>query len=462
MQTISRRTVLAGGAAAIAAPAIGARAATSDVDVVIVGAGAAGIAAARRLAAAKLRFVVVEATDHIGGRCVTDTKTFDVPFDRGAHWIHRPQNNELVKLAEGSNLRIYPAPRGEKLRVPPRRARESEVEDFLTALVRSNRAIVEAGRGRTDTPAALALPRDLGEWKDTVDFVLGPYSTGKRLADVSAVDYARAPERGGDVFCREGYGTLLARLGAGLPVQISQPVKRIAWGGPLSVDTGANTFRARAIIITTSTGVLSSDAITFDPPLPGNYREAFNALSLGHLEQIALEIPGNPFGLDNDDLIYEKATGPSTGALLANVSGTPLCMMSVGGPLARDLAQEGQSAMTAFALQWLDRVFGSGSRDKVKRIATARWSADPFVRGAFSAAAPGRADARRTLIAPLRDRVWFAGEASHETLWGTVNGAWESGNRAAEGALRLIGNIKDDKREPEPKRRTPRRRRDGN
>ncbi len=241
---------------------IGARAATSDVDVVVVGAGAAGIAAARRLAAAKVRFVVIEATDHIGGRCVTDTRTFDVPFDRGAHWIHRPQNNELVKLAEGSNLRIYPAPRAEKLRVPPRRARENEVEDFLTALVRSNRAIVEAGRGRTDTPAALAMPRDLGEWKDTVEFVLGPYSSGKRLADVSAIDYARAPERGGDVFCREGYGTLLARLGAGLPVQLSQPVKRIAWGGPLSVDTGANTFRARAIIITTSTGVLSSDAIT--------------------------------------------------------------------------------------------------------------------------------------------------------------------------------------------------------
>jgi monoamine oxidase len=94
-------------------------------------------------------------------------------------------------------------------------------------------------------------------------------------------------------------------------------------------------------------------------------------------------------------------------------------------------------------------------------MAAARWSVDPFVRGAFSAAAPGRSDARRILVAPLRERVWFAGEASHETLWGTVNGAWESGNRAAEGALRLIGNIKDDKREPEPKRRTPRRRRDG-
>ncbi len=143
--------------------------------------------------------------------------------------------------------------------------------------------------------------------------------------------------------------------------------------------------------------------------------------------------------------------------MLANIGGTSLCMVSVGGPLARDLAQEGEGAMTAFALESLDRMFGSGSRDKVKRMAAARWSVDPFVRGAFSAAAPGRSDARRTLMAPLRDRVWFAGEASHETLWGTVNGAWESGNRAAEGALRLIGNIKDDKREPEQPRRRRRR-----
>src|SRR5262245_58593169 len=113
MDRISRRTFIAGTTAAVAAPAIRARAATSDVDIVVVGAGAAGIAAARRLAAAKAKFVVIEASDRIGGRCVTDTRTFGMPFDRGAHWIHRPQTNELVKLAEGSNLTIYPAPRAE-------------------------------------------------------------------------------------------------------------------------------------------------------------------------------------------------------------------------------------------------------------------------------------------------------------------------------------------------------------
>jgi monoamine oxidase len=132
--------------------------------------------------------------------------------------------------------------------------------------------------------------------------------------------------------------------------------------------------------------------------------------------------------------------------------------VTVGGKFGRDLAAQGEAAMTAFAREWLNGMFGAGSAGRVKRMSATRWGADPFTGGAFSVAAPGRAEARRILMTPLRDRVWFAGEAAHETLWGTVNGAWESGNRAAEAALRFIGNIKDDRRQPEPKRTRRRRR----
>ena len=266
-----------------------------------------------------------------------------------------PQNNELVKLAEGSNLEFIPRRARKSCGVPPRRARENEVEDFLTALVRSNRAIVEAGRGRTDTPAALALPRDLGEWKDTVEFVLGPYST--RQAARRCV-------------C----GRLCPRAGARRRRVLPRGLRHFAgaaWRGPAGaiVAAGEADRLGRAAVGRYRREYVSRPrdhhhdidrrAVErrdqFDPPLPANYREAFGALSLGHLEQIALEIPGNPFGLDNDDLIYEKATGARTAALLANVGGTPLCMVSVGGSLARELAQEGEGAMTAFALEWLDR-----------------------------------------------------------------------------------------------------------
>src|SRR5262249_29004234 len=147
---------------------------SGPVDIVVVGAGAAGIAAARRLAASKgLKFVVLEATGEIGGRCVTDTKTFGVPFDRGARWIHAADVNPLVRLGPQAGAGVPPAPPGQRMRIGRRFAREGELEDFLASLVRANAAIAAAARGKADVAADKALPKDLGEWEQTIDFVLG-------------------------------------------------------------------------------------------------------------------------------------------------------------------------------------------------------------------------------------------------------------------------------------------------
>jgi monoamine oxidase len=441
MPRLSRRSFVAGSAAVLAAPAIGVGAEIADVPVAIIGGGAAGIAAARRLRDAKVRFAMIEAADRVGGRCVADATTFSTPFDRGAHWIHRFDDNLLVKAASDSGLDIYPAPRGQKLRVPPRRARAGETEQFLAALVRANRAIIDAGRGRGDVAAASVLPGDLGEWRDSIEFVLGPYSVGKALADISAADFARAPERNADAFCREGYGALLARLGRGLPVQLSTPARKFDWGGALLIDTPKGTIRARTAIVTISTNVLARGDLGFAPDLPKSHIDAASRLSLGRQEQIAVEMNGNPLDLDADDLVFEKASGARAAALLGNIGGSHLSVVSVGGNLARDLARSGEGALKEFAVEWLTATFGSNAKGLVKKSAATRWGENPLIGGAFSAAAPGHADARRTLMTPLRDRVWFAGEACHETLWGTVNGAWESGVRAAEAVLRVVGGL---------------------
>jgi monoamine oxidase len=431
----------------------------ADVPVAIVGAGAAGIAAARRLRDAKVRFAMIEAAGHVGGRCITDTTTFAAPFDRGAHWIHRLDDNPLVKAANDSGLDIYPAPPGQKLRVPPRRARAGETEQFLAALVRANRAIVDAGRGRGDVAAVSALPGDLGEWRDSIEFVLGPYSVGKALADISAADFARAPERIADAFCREGYGTLLARLARGLPVQLSTPARRFDWGGALLIDTPKGTIRARTAIVTVSTAVLARGDLGFTPDLPKSHADAAVQLSLGRQEQIAVELDGNPLDLDADDLVFEKASGPRAAALLGNIGGSHLSMITVGGDLARDLARSGEGALKDFAVEWLTTTFGSNAKGLVRKSIATRWGENPLIGGAFSAAAPGHADARRALMTPLRDRVWFAGEAAHETLWSTVNGAWDSGVRAAEAALRVVGALPATKSQPERKTKPARKRR---
>ena len=455
MPRLSRRSFVAGSAALLAAPAVGVSAEIADVPVAIIGAGAAGIAAARRLREAKVRFAMIEASDRIGGRCITDTTTFATPFDRGGHWIHRLDDNPLMKAVSG--LDIYPAPRGQKLRVSPRRARAGETEEFLSALVRANREIIDAGRGRRDVAASFALPGDLGDWRNTVEFVLGPYSVGKPLSEVSSVDFARAPERSGDAFCREGYGTLLARLASGLPIQLSTPARKFDWSGALLIDTPKGTIRTRTAIVTVSTAVLARDGLAFTPQLPKSHADAASRLSLGQQEQIAVEMSGNPLDLDPDDLVFEKTTGPRTAALLGNVGGSHLSFLTVGGPFARDLARSGEGALKDFAVEWLTATFGSNAKGLVKKSAATRWGESPLIGGAFSVASPGQADARRTLMSPLRDRVWFAGEASHETLWGTVNGAWDSGTRAAEAAIRVVGGAADKKetpaREEKPKRR---------
>lgn len=439
----------------MAAPALGAVPSAAEIDVVIVGAGAAGIAAARRVAAAERSFVVVEASNRIGGRCVTDTKLFGVPFDLGAHWIHNPGRNPLAALAPAAGLDIYPAPRAQSVRVGPRPARDTELENFFAALVRSRRAIAESARGKSDMAALGALPRDLGDWRATIEFILGPYALGKGLGDVSAMDLARVGEHDAEAFCRQGYGALLAKLAVGLPIWLTAPVRTIAWRRAPRVETSKGTLRAAAVVVTVSTNMLISDKIEFVPPLPTRHRNAAAMLSLGSFDHIALEMPGNPLDLQPDDLVFEQAGGRRTAALLANVSGTALHLVEVGGQFGRELAAKGEAAMVEFAGDWLASSFGFNAKRAIRRSHATRWNDEPYVLGAMSAAAPGGAGARRILMESLEGNVYFAGEAVHETQWGTVAGAWESGTRAAEAALRSIGALR---REQRPARRPHRRR----
>jgi monoamine oxidase len=459
MPPLNRRSFLAGAAVLATAPTLASAQGLSDVDIVIIGAGAAGIAAARRVLAAKRSVVVIEASDRIGGRCVTDTRLFGIPFDRGAHWIHTPDINPLVKLSKATGLDVYPAPPGQKIRIGRRYARESEAEDFLSVLVRANRAIGEAARGKIDISCAQALPKDLGEWRSTVEFVLGPFSCGKDLSEVSAVDFSKSLERDKDAFCRQGFGTLLARLADGLPIRLSTLVKRIeTWQrGRVTVETAHGTIVGRAAIVTASTNVLAADKIRFDPELPKRCVDAINRLRLGSYDHVILEVTGAPFGPQGDDLIYEKSDNARTAAMLANVSGAQLCMVEVGGKFGRELAGKGEQAMVEFTLDWLGNLYGAEIRRSVRKVYATRWSEEPFVLGAFSAASPGGQPARAVLMEPIRDRIWFAGEAVHETLWGTVGGAWQSGERAAEAAMRKLGFITTPREpvEARPSRSSP-------
>src|SRR6195952_180244 len=255
--TITRRDFLAASAASAIAPVLcgGAWAAPlpREADIVVIGAGAAGIAAARRIMAANRKVVVLEATGQVGGRCLTDSTTFDVPFDRGARWIHNPDANPMTRLARAAGLDVVPAPLGQKIRIGRRNARAGETEDFLATLVRANRAIDDASRGKVDVSCAAALPKDLAEWAGTAEFLLGANATGKDLKDVSAFDKARAQERTAAIACRQGLGSLIAKLGEQGPLTLATPANLIDWSNrDVTVQTRAGKIVARAAIITVS------------------------------------------------------------------------------------------------------------------------------------------------------------------------------------------------------------------
>jgi monoamine oxidase len=216
-------------------------------------------------------------------------------------------------------------------------------------------------------------------------------------------------------------------------------VKTIDWGGRwIEVQFPRGDLRARAVIITVSTGVLAAGKIRFDPELPRRHLEAVGNLGLGSYDHVAIEFAGNPLGPDGDDLVFEKAASQRTAALLAHLSGSKLCFVEVAGKLGAGLAEEGEAAMVGFAVDWLAGLYGSAVKQAVRRTHATRWNKEPWVLGAASAAAPGGQWARRALSEPLRERLWFAGEAVHETLWGTVGGAWEAGERAAEAVLKKL------------------------
>ena len=448
--TMTRRGFLSASAAFAATPALRARAWAApvprDADIVVIGAGAAGIAAARRVMAANRKVIVVEAAGQVGGRCLTDTSTFDAPFDRGARWMHNPDTNPMIRLARNAGLDISAAPPGQKIRIGRRNARPGETEQFLAALVRANRAIDDASRGRADPSCASVLPKDLGDWAGTAEFVLGASATGKDLKEISVIDKARAQERSAVIACRQGLGTLIAKLGEQVPLSLSTPASRISWSNrDVTVETPAGKIVARAAVITVSSNVLAAGNIRFNPDLPRRHLDAAARLSLGSYDHIALQLPGNPLGLARDEIVIEQSNSTRTALLFANMGSSSLCSIDVAGSFGRDLSAQGEKAMVAFAVEWLTKLFGSDAAAAVKKSSATRWNAEPFVLGAMSAAIPGGQPSRRILSEPI-GCMFLAGEATHETLWGTVDGAWESGERAAEGALRRIGAL----REPEP------------
>lgn len=444
MTQLTRRKTILTGTALLAAPLVPGRARAASVDVVVIGAGAAGVAAARDLRAAGLDVALIEATERVGGRVFTDTQIFGRPYDVGAHWLHTQGSNPFVAYGRANDFDVYLAPSADVMYVGDRVATPEESAAYGSAHSKAMQAILSAGAKGQDVSPASVIP-DLGDWEPTVNFLIGGYEMAKDLDGFSIADWYTG-SGGEDAYCRQGFGALFAHSARGVDVNFAVTAREIRYGGQgVEVETDTGTITARAAICTVSMGVLKAGHIKFDPPLPDAEQEAVSQLTMGHYNHVALQFSENFFGVGEDGYfsykIQKSVDGSPQGfAALVDASGTGITYCDLGGDFARQMALEGREATLDFVLGELKAIFGSQVEAALVAHDVTDWSTDPLFEGAYASAEPGGAGSRDVMRAPLAERVWFAGEAMALGDWATVAGAHNSGRQAArEVAQTLAG-----------------------
>lgn len=401
------------------------------VDILIVGGGAAGIAAARRLSGGPRSVLLLEADDRLGGRACTRDLA-GMPLDLGCGWLHSADRNSWVALAEAEGRTIDKTP-------PAWREQWQEI-GFSKREQREAASAFEAfdKRLREQTPpsdrAADALDPDC-RWNDWLEALSG-YINGSELGCLSIADYLAYDEADSDVNWRlpDGYGALIAAAGADLPVRLGAPVVTIdRRTTPLRATGPWGAVTADRVIVAIPTNVLADERLRFDPPLPDKV-EAAADLPLGLANKVFLLLD-RPEPFEPDTQLIGDPHDPATASYYLRPFGRPVIECFFGGAGARGLEAEGEGAAADFAITQLVGLLGSDIRRRLDPIAETRWGADPLFGGSYSHALPSKADARARLVDPIENRIFFAGEACSASDFSTAHGAYATGVAAAEAAL---------------------------
>ncbi|WP_255569380.1 flavin monoamine oxidase family protein [Neoroseomonas alba] len=409
----------------------------SDPDVLVIGAGCAGIAAARELAARGRSCIVLEAGPRVGGRAWTESASLGLPFDHGASWLHQAHDNPLRPLAAALGLETldHDSVRERRILLHGRQATREERAAFAAADDAFWAVIDAAARdGMPDRPASKAAPRG-GPWNPTVAHWEGSQICAAELSLMSLHDFAATALDGPNLILRQGIGGLVARLADGLPIRLDAPVARLHWGArEITAEGPFGSLAARAAIVTVSTGVLAAEGIAFDPPLPAETQDAIHALPLGLLTKIAFRAD-SPDAPDLPPFVTQHRAvehdGDSPMSWVSRLFGDPLMIAFCGGARAWSFAGDPRRA-EAEARAEATKLFGARAAAALGPVTVTRWAEDPLFHGAYSHAVPGARAARTTLGRPLADgRLCFAGEACHPRFAATVAGAWLSGVEAA-------------------------------
>lgn len=437
----------------------------ADYDVVIVGAGAAGLGAAQALIRGGAKVIVLEARDRVGGRAVCDNTTFPIPVDLGAQWFHQGLTNSLRVVAQQMGYQIvhdaFPrlVYKGKK-QLPEDNA---DALEFSALAVAMDELIEEAGTSvaagnRPDGPASEVIKgiRKASKYYGMASTAVNVFSD--TMEDLSVLDFANFYARallpvssgGGDeFFIPYGMGNFIADFADGVQVELSTPVKEIWWGEPwgVGITTAFNTHLwAKFAIITAPVAVLAGGAIEFKPTLDHAYTDAFSGLRMDTLGKLFLQFNSNvKFNVPNINSICVPLTKDAKGKpaevpfIITKIYGENIAMLFVLGTLAKQLENNGEEAMLDYALKKMADMFGTSvNRDNLVAKSHHSWLKDEWSLGCVSYAPPGAVPLRQTLARPLNNQLFFAGEAVSLYAHSSVHGAYETGTAAARQILKLL------------------------
>jgi len=439
---MNRRQLLQGlGAGALLGGMRVARGAAATVpEVIVIGAGGAGLTAAKELKKSGVSALVLEARDRIGGRAFTDT-SLGVPWDRGCSWLHSPNVNPWVKYARQNDFALVPDATARHVYEGSRRLGDRETAGYRAVTERMSRELDAAARRGLDIPAAECFTQATlaDPWYPMAETSLTGWE-GIEPANYSVLDSAGYVEDGDDLMIPRGYGALLAHYAKDVDVRLNAPVSRIRWNATgVSAETNSGSVGARVAIVALPSTVVADGAVIFAPNLPVEVLQAHHDLPLGLLDKIALKFKRNVFPSERTEYLQlRRGDGRSLGFLTRHWDSN-VGIAFAGGRYARELEGAGEAGAIEQALSELASMLGGDVRKHFDRGAATAWAADPWARGAYSHCLPGRFGARAVLTRSVGGRLVFAGEHTEQTAYGTLHGAHLSGVRAAAEAKRLLG-----------------------
>ena len=413
----------------------------SEVDVAIIGAGAAGLGAAHALKKSNLSCVVLEARDRAGGRAHTIQASPEITFDLGCGWLHSADENSFVPIAGQLNFDV------DKTRPPWREQAHNkafpveERAEFLRALDafydRAWEAAKQAQHSGRDVAANLYLEPD-NRWNPMID-AISTYVNGCELDRVSILDMEAYEDTEINWRIRRGYGALVAAYGASCPLVLNCAVTLIDHSSKrLRLETSQGTLIADRVIITVPTNLIADEAIRFHPALPTKL-DAARGLPLGLADKVMLALDDGD-ALPKDGSLRGATMRTAMGTYHLRPFGQPCIEGFFGGRFAQSLEDAGPGALAAESINEIVSFLGNDYRRKLKPLAESRWAHDPFARGSYSHALPGHAGDRAVLATPVDGRLFFAGEATSPGFFSTAHGARDSGERAAGEVIAASAN----------------------